>query len=374
MKQIINGKIVLPDGITENKTLVFDKYIEEISDKANENIETIDANGAYVAPGLIDLHIHGYLGCDVTDGSEEGIEKIARGIFQNGVTAFLPTTMTQSYEVLEKAFDATRKFKSRQESDNALYSESATALGVHAEGPFISLSKKGAQNGDFIRPIDSAFVIKHSDIIKIVTVAPENDEGFKEIRKIKENTNVVISAGHTDADFSTVTGAIEAGVTHGTHLFNAMSPLTHRAPNTAGALLFSDKVSCELICDGVHVHPSWFNPVFKLKGEKLNLITDCLRAAGLPDGEYELGGQRFTLKGIECRLPDGVIAGSVLRLNKAVYNLHKCGVPLHEAINCASLYPAKTLGIENERGQIKVGALAELVLFDTEMNVIKVIK
>ncbi len=374
MKQIINGKIILPSGIIEGKTLVFDKYIEEISDKIYDGIQTFDAKGAYIAPGFIDLHIHGYLGCDVTDGSEEGIEQIARGIFKNGVTAFLPTTMTQSYEVLEKAFDATRKVKSKQESDERLYSESATVLGVHAEGPFISYGKKGAQNGDFIRPIDSEFVIKHGDIIKIVTVAPENDEDFKEIRKIKENTNIVISAGHTDADFSTITGAIEAGVTHGTHLFNAMSPLTHRAPGTAGALLFSDKVSCELICDGVHVHPSWFNPVFKLKGEKLNLITDCLRAAGLPDGEYELGGQKFTLKGVECRLSDGVIAGSVLRLNKAVHNLHKCGVPLHEAVNCASLYPAKTLGIENERGQIKVGALAELVLFDDEMNVIKVLK
>ncbi len=374
MRQIINGKLVLPDGVVEGKVLIFDKYIREIADAPIQNAETVDAGGSYVIPGLIDLHIHGYAGHDATDGDEGGIEKIARGVLKNGVTAFLPTTMTQSYEVLEKAFDATRNLKNRQKSDGLLASESADILGVHAEGPFLCQSKKGAQNGDFIRSLDADFLIKHADIIKIVTVAPESDESFAGIKKIKAKTDTVISAGHTDADFSCVTGAIEAGITHGTHLFNAMSPLTHRAPGAAGALLFSDKVSCELICDGVHVHPSWFKPVYNLKGDKLCLITDCLRAAGLPDGEYELGGQKFTLKGIECRLSDGTIAGSVITLNKAVYNLYKSGVALHEAVSCASLNPAKTLGIENERGQIKVGCLAHLVICDDELEIISVIK
>jgi N-acetylglucosamine-6-phosphate deacetylase len=239
---------------------------------------------------------------------------------------------------------------------------------------FISFAKKGAQNGDYIRPLDADFVIKHSDIMRLVTVAPELDAGFENIKKIKKETDVVVSIGHTDADYDTVMGAIEAGATHGTHLFNAMSVATHRAPNTAGALLFSDKVSCELICDGVHVHPAWFKPVHRLKGGKLCLITDCLRAAGLPDGQYELGGQVFNLRGIECRLPDGTISGSVITLNKAVYNLYKSGVPFHEAVSCASLNPAKTLGIENERGQIKVGCLAHLVIVNEKLDVIKVIK
>jgi N-acetylglucosamine-6-phosphate deacetylase len=210
--------------------------------------------------------------------------------------------------------------------------------------------------------------------MRLVTVAPELDAGFENIKKIKKETDVVVSIGHTDADYDTVMGAIEAGATHGTHLFNAMSVATHRAPNTAGALLFSDKVSCELICDGVHVHPAWFKPVHRLKGGKLCLITDCLRAAGLPDGQYELGGQVFNLRGIECRLPDGTISGSVITLNKAVYNLYKSGVPFYEAVSCASLNPAKTLGIENERGQIKVGCLAHLVIVNEKLDVIKVIK
>ena len=368
MKQIVNAKIVLPDGIVQGKTLVFDRYIEELADQPRNGIETIDANGNLVIPGLIDLHIHGYGGCDVTDGDDEGIEAIARGILKNGVTSFLPTTMTQSYEVLERAFDSTRRLKNRQNGD------SADILGIHAEGPFISMAKKGAQNGDYVRALDADFVIKHSDIIKLITVAPEADEDFEGIKKIKRESSVVVSIGHTDADFSTVMGAIEAGATHGTHLFNAMSSATHRSPGTSGALLFSDKVSCELICDGVHVDPAWFNPVHKLKGNKLCLITDCLRAAGLPDGQYDLGGQVFNLNGIECRLPNGTIAGSVITLNKAVNNLYRSGVALHEAVNCASLNPAKVLGIENERGQIKIGALAHLVIVSEAFDVIKVIK
>jgi N-acetylglucosamine-6-phosphate deacetylase len=374
MKQIINAKIVLPDGIVEGKTLIFDKYIEKIADEPLTDAETVDANGNYVIPGLIDLHIHGYAGCDVTDGDAEGLEKIAIGVLKNGVTSFLATTVTQSYTVLEKAFDITRNLQKHQNSDQSFASESADVIGVHAEGPFISMSKKGAQNGEHVRPLDADFIIKHSDIIKMVTVAPEVDKNFEGIKRIKAQTGVVISAGHTAADYETVIAAIDAGVTHGTHLFNAMSPLTHREPGAVGALLFSPKVSCELICDGVHVHPAWFKNAFTLKGRKLCLITDCLRASGLGDGQYEIGGQSFNLKGIECRLPDGTIAGSVITLNKAVLNLYKSGVPLHEAVNCASLNPAKTLGIDDERGQIKVGCLAHLVICNAEMDIIKVIK
>ena len=374
MKQIVNAKIVLPDGIVKGKTLIFDERIEKIADAPIENAETIDAKGNYVIPGLIDLHIHGYKGNDATDVSESGIIEIAKGLLKNGVTSFLPTTMTQAFDVIENAFDATRSAQKRQKADKPLASETSDILGVHAEGPFISYAKKGAQNGDYIRPLDADFVIKHADIIKMLTVAPEADEDFVGIKKIKENTNVVISIGHTDADYDTVVGAIEAGATHATHLFNAMSGATHRAPGATGALLFSDKVSCELICDGIHVHPAWFKPVYNLKGSNLTLVTDCLCAAGVPDGKYELGGQIFILNGVECRLPDGTIAGSVLTLNKAVYNLYKSGVELHEAVNCASLNPAKTLGIENERGQIKVGALAHLVIVNESLDVIKIIK
>lgn len=374
MKQIINARIVTSGGVVEGKTLVFDERIVGLEDCPRADIETIDAKGQLVIPGLIDLHIHGYNGFDAIDGTEEAIEKMAEGVLKNGVTAFLPTTMTVSYDTLEAAFDRTRNVRSRQMTDPEYALRGATVLGVHAEGPFVSESKKGAQNADYIKKPDFDFVKKHSDIISMITIAPEEDEGFETIKRIKAETDIVVSAGHTTADYDTMQRAIEAGVTHGTHLFNAMSSFSHRAPGGTGALLFSDKVSCELICDGVHVHKAWFRPVFELKRSRLNLITDCLRACGLPDGKYELGGQIFDLKGVECRLSDGTIAGSVIRLNRAVYNLYKSGVPLHEAVCCASLYPAMTLGLENERGEIKAGLVADLVICDDELSVIGVIK
>ena len=374
MKQIINGKLITPEGVIEGKTLIMSEVFEEIADLPRDGIETIDARGGYVMPGLIDLHIHGYGGRDAVEESRDAIREIAEGILKNGVTAFLPTTLTVSYETLENAFDNARKLQNAQKNDRALYEKTATVLGVHAEGPFVSVKKKGAQNEAYIKAPDVDFVKRNSDIIKMITVAPEVDEGFDFIRRVSGETDVVVSAGHSDADYDTMMRAIDAGVTHATHLFNAMSSFSHRAPGGTGALMFSDKVSCELICDGVHVHPAWFKPVATLKGRKLNLITDCLNASGLPDGKYNIGGQVFDLKGVECRLENGTIAGSVIKLNRAVWNLHKCGIPLHEAVNAASLYPAETLGLGNERGAIRVGYVADAVICDEELNVISVVR
>lgn len=373
MKQIINGKIVTPEGVLEGKTLVMGERIEEIADSPREGLETVDAGGGYVLPGLIDLHIHGYAGKDAVDGTDEAIVGMAEGVLKNGVTAFLPTTLTVSYETLEKAFDCARNVQKAQKTDKELAKRTATVLGVHAEGPFVSVKKKGAQNEAYIKAPDFDFVNKHKDIIKLITVAPEVDTDLEFIRRVSSETDVVVSAGHTDADYGTMMKAIDAGVTHATHLFNAMSSFSHRAPGGTGALLFSDKVSCELICDGVHVHPAWFKPVAALKGAKLNLITDCLTACGLPDGRYDIGGQTFDLKGVECRLGDGTIAGSVIKLNKAVYNLWKSGIELHEAVNAASLYPAETLGLGSERGALRVGYVADAVICDGELNVLSVI-
>ena len=365
MKQIINAKIVTPTGVIENKVLIYDKVILDIRDKKLDNIETYDACGNYLIPGLIDLHIHGYNGADASDGDPLGLKVMAKGIYKNGVTAFLPTTMTISYEQIEKAFDSIRVAKNNQEDDEA------TILGVHAEGPFINPSKKGAQALEHIRKPDSDFVLKHKDIIKMVTLAPEMDEDFKEIKKIKENSDIVISIGHTGADFNTASASFDAGVTHATHLFNAMTPISHREPGVSGAALFSDKVSCELICDTFHINKALFMPVFKLKGEKFNLITDSLRATGMADGEYELGGQKFVLNGIKCLLPDGTIAGSVLKLNEAVRNVKNEGIPLYEAVNAASLYPAKAINVDKERGSIEIGKIAEFSICDEDINIIK---
>lgn len=368
MKQIINARIVLPDGIIENGSIAFNDKIVAITDnnKKRCKAEVIDANGKTVIPGLIDLHIHGYLGADASDGDVEGVVKMADGVAKNGVTAFLPTTMTLSYDELEKAFDSVREAKSTGTPNGA------EILGVHAEGPFINVKRCGAQRKDCIVKPDAEFLLKHSDIVKMVTIAPETDEDFAVIKEVTSKSDMVVSAGHTDADFDTAMASIEAGVTHATHLFNAMPALTHRGPGLIGAALNSDKVSCELICDTFHIHPALFKVIFKTKGDKFNAITDCMRAGGLPDGEYTLGGQPVFVKGIKCLLADGVIAGSVLKLNNAVKNLVDNGLSINEAVNSASLYPAKTLGLENERGSLEVGKKADVVICDNEFNVVEV--
>lgn len=373
MKQIINARIVTSTGIIDNKVLVFDEKIEGVEDSPRDGIETVDAKGNLVIPGLIELHMHGYYGRECTD-NDDAIEAIAKMIFKNGVTSFLPTMHTSPYEVFDMSFDRARDLKKRQKEDEELGKASAEVLGVHAEGPFFSMAKKGAQDPKYIVAPDFDFVKKHSDIIKLIAIAPEEDTDFAVIKRIVSETDIVVSAGHTSADYDIMVKAIDAGVTHATHLFNAMSPISHRAPGGTGALLFSDKVSCELICDGIHVHPAWFEPVYRLKGRRLNLITDAVRPAGLPDGNYGSGGLAVTLKGPECRLADGTIAGSVLKLNHAVRNLAKMGVPLHEAVNCASLYPAETLKLENERGEIKVGLCADISICTPDMEILSVYK
>ena len=371
MKAIINGKVILKDEILENIAVLYtDKIVDIVSqDEIPENIEIIDANGGYIAPGLIDLHIHGYLSKDVCDGEEESIKIISNGLLSNGVTGFLPTTMTEDMEVICKALETCRSLKDESKTWNG-----SAILGCHAEGPFISEAKKGAQDAKYILKPDASFVNKYKDIIKIITLAPETDtENFKEIREICEKTDVVVSMGHTSADYETATKSVDAGVKHVTHLFNAMTPLTHRAPGVVGVALNAD-VSVELIVDMVHVDKSLYNMLWKLKGRKLCFITDCLPAGGLPVGEYTLGGQKIIYDGIICKLEDGTIAGSVLHLNKGVWNVYNnSDIPLYECVNCASLNPAKVIGIDDCKGSLEKGKDADIIITDNQFNVIKTI-
>ncbi|MBQ9117366.1 MAG: N-acetylglucosamine-6-phosphate deacetylase [Clostridia bacterium] len=365
MKQLIHARLVLPDRIIEDGSITFSNVIEKISED-NEKVKgatVINVDGATVIPGLIDLHIHGYLGEDASDGDAKGVEKMAEGIAKNGVTAFLPTTMTLPYGDLEGAFNAIRKAMSGKTPNGA------EILGVHAEGPFINPKKCGAQPKEYAVNPDADFVIRHKDIIRILTMAPETDADFAAIRKIKEETDVVISIGHTDADYDLAKASFDAGITHVTHLFNAMTPMNHRAPGVVGAALTCPCVSCELICDTFHINPALFRMVHKLKGNRFNLITDCMRAGGLPDGVYELGGQTVYVNGIRCLLSDGVIAGSVLKLNQAVKNCVDAGLSVCEAVNSASLYPAMAINVQNERGSLEIGKRADIVICDQDFNV-----
>lgn len=371
MKAIINGKIILKDQIVEGNSLLYSDVIEGIVPESDipSGIDILDAKGGYVSPGLIDLHIHGYLGKDVCDGEEESIRTISKGLLANGVTGYLPTTMTVDMKVIRKALEVCRSLKEESKSWDG-----SQILGCHAEGPFISESKKGAQDPKYILKPDAKFVKEYSDIISIISLAPETDtEDFSAIREICRDTDVVVSMGHTSADYETAMNSTAAGVAHVTHLFNAMTPLAHRAPGVVTAAMNSN-VSCELIVDTFHVDTALYDLLWKLKGRKMCFITDCLPAGGLPEGEYTLGGQKIVYRGIVCRLEDGTVAGSVLHLNKGVWNVFtNSSIPLWECVNGASLNPATTLGIQNKKGSIEVGKDADIIITDKEFNVEKTI-
>ncbi len=366
---IINGKIILPDAVVTGKVLVYDPEggkIIGVVDSVPNGAETIDANGGYVAPGLVDIHIHGYLGEDTSDAKPDGIKKMAYGVAKNGVTAFLPTTMTVSMDEINAALNAVRSLKEESKSWDG-----AEIIGVHAEGPFINPSKKGAQAESNILPPDAEFVLKNKDIITSITLAPEMDEGHKCIKAIAENSNVLVSMGHTGADFEEGIQAARDGVNHTTHLFNAMTPLAHRNPGIVGAALAAENVSVELIADTFHINPGLYSIIAAVKGRKMVLITDCTRAGGMPDGEYDLGGQPIFLKGIECRLADGTIAGSVLKLNDAVKNvLNHTSLPVNEVFNMASLNPAAAIHVDDRLGSLEEGKDADIIITDENINVL----
>ena len=369
MIAIKNGSIILENEVVSDRALLLaDKIVAVVEEcEIPDGTEVIDADGGYVCPGLIDLHIHGYLGRDVCDASEESMRIISKGLLENGVTGYLPTTMTVDLNTVKGALEVCRKIMKEDDFDGS------TILGVHAEGPFISASKKGAQDERYILKPDADFVKEYSDVIKIITLAPEEDENFSAIRKISEETQVVVSMGHTSADYETAAASANAGVRHATHLFNAMTPLTHRAPGVVGAAL-NTPVSCELIVDGIHVSPHLYDILYKIKGRKLCFITDCLPAGGLPEGEYTLGGAKIIYKDNICRLEDGTIAGSILHLNKGVWNVYKnSSIPLHECVNCASLNPAATIGLADRKGSIAPGKDADVIILDGEFNLKKTI-
>lgn len=372
MKAIINGNIILKDRIVEGCALLYSDVIEGIVKPENipQNAQIIDANGGFVSPGFIDLHIHGYLGKDVCDGEEESIRTISKGLIANGVTGYLPTTMTVDMSVIKKSLQVLRDLKEESKTW-----EGSEILGCHAEGPFISDKKKGAQDAAHILKPDAEFVKEYSDIIKIITLAPEEDtDDFEAIREINKSTDVIVSMGHTSTDYNTAMAGINNGVKHATHLFNAMTGLAHREPGVVGAALNSD-VSCELIVDTFHVLPALYDLVYKMKGRKLCFITDCLPAGGLPYGEYTLGGIKIIYKDIVCCLEDGTIAGSVLKLNKGVWNVYtNSTIPLWECVNCASLNPAEVIGVSDKKGSLDIGKDADIVILDNEFNVIKTIK
>ena len=379
MKAIVNAKLLLSEHIIENGYILFDQKILAngcMSDFENalmqlnltrKDVEITEGAGQLVSPGFVDIHMHGAGGSDTMDGTQEALETISDTVFKSGVTRFLATTMTMPSDQIKTALEAV---KSRIKSQ--VHQKTARILGVHLEGPFINVAKKGAQNGQYVIPPDFEMVKPYLDFIKIITVAPENDAHFQFIEKMKAYPEVKLSIGHTNSNFETAMSAFENGVTHITHCFNAMPPLHHREPGVIGAML-SEPFTAELIADEIHVHKGLFKGLSKcVDKDKLVLITDSMRAGGLEDGNYDLGGQNVIVKDGACRLEDGTLAGSVLTMNMAVRNFSRnTDLPLNEVINLVSLNPAKVIGMDADYGSLDIGKVADINIFDADFNIIR---
>lgn len=371
MKAIVNGKIITENTVLLNKAILYEEKIIDIIDEDKidkyEELEIINANGQYVAPGLIDIHIHGCGGCDTMDGSIEAIQVISKTIAKYGVTGFLPTTMTMEKEYIYAAFEVVKAAMNSK-------MDGAAVLGCHMEGPFINEKYKGAQNPEHIINPNFGFIKDYLDIIKIITIAPEKDENHAFLKKMENHKEIVISMGHTNATYEEAIKSIERGVSHATHLFNAMMPLNHREPGVVGAVFKTD-ITCEVIADTIHVHPGIFDILKSIKGvDKLILITDSMRAGCMKDGIYDLGGQEVVVKDNSARLRSGTLAGSVLTLNKAVKNMYEHStLEIYEVVKMASLNPAKVIGIDKQKGSLTIGKDSDIIIFDGDFNVSKTI-
>lgn len=366
-KKFTDGGIVIKNGTIEQV------YTEGKRPQTED--EVLDGKGMYAIPGLIDLHFHGCKGDDFCDGSRDAIARIAEYEASVGVTAIAPATMTLPVEELEQILRVAAEYKKGPHSK-----KEADFVGINMEGPFISPAKKGAQDERNIIPCDvkvcERFLEVSEGLVKFMGIAPEESENAVSfIEAVKDKVNV--SLAHTNADYDTAMAAFNAGADHAVHLYNAMPAFTHRAPGVIGAVYDSKHVMAEIICDGVHIHPAAVRATFEMMGEdRMILISDSMCAAGMPDGSYTLGGLDVNVVGNRATLAsDGAIAGSVTNLMDCMKTAVKTmNIPLETAVACATINPAKSLGIDAEYGSIRAGKKAHIVLMDQELNVQQVIK
>lgn len=363
---IKNGKVFTNEGTFEERDL----YVEgEYFQKETNDDSIVDAKDCYVIPGLVDVHFHGCVGYDMCDGTKEAIQKLAEYEATNGILAICPATMTIPEADLLKIMSAAKAYEGKTGAD---------LVGINMEGPFISAAKKGAQKEDDIKTPDLAMYRKLQEasggLIKLVDLAPETDKAMEFIDQVKDEVH--ISIAHTTADYDTAMTAIRHGADHVTHLYNAMPSFTHRAPGVIGAAR-DGECYVELICDGVHIHPSCVRATFEMFGDdKIVLISDSMMATGMEDGQYELGGQPVTVVGNRATLTEGgAIAGSATNLMDCMRTAVKeMGIPLYSAVKCATVNPAKSIGIEQKYGSLEEGMYANAVLLDQELNIVSVIQ
>ena len=436
MHAIVNGRIVLSDKILDGCALLFDKNIigivsRETLDTAwadgqswkGKPLDITDAGGNYVAPGFINLHIHGCGGADTMDATEDSLAVMSRFLVQTGVTSFLPTTMTCDMQTIYKALERVREnmtliTRRREEKRGSLQSGQHTSeemkgdmsasgnnpkdcscagesepfdnktekmqqyrlpgakvLGAYLEGPFISSKYKGAQHEGSIMPADFMQIKDYADVIKVVVLAPEtlgNPEQVDAFIVQCKAHNIIVSLGHSAADYDTALQVIRAGASHVTHLCNAMTGLHHRTPGLLGAALDS-AVTCELIADNLHVHPAVQRLIYRTKNTaEIELITDSMRACGMADGISDLGGQTVIVKNGAARLTDGTLAGSIVTLNRAMANFRKnTGATVPEIVRMVTENQAQELGLFEIIGSLSPGAVADVTIFNDDFVILR---
>lgn len=373
--------MIIKNGLVfeENKTFSRrDIYVEngkivESADQVSDQT-IVDAEGLYVLPGLIDIHSHGAVGCDFSDADAEGLRSILRYQRSHGITSYCPTSMTLALDTLKEIF-ATAVTAEADADTLPEELKQAHIAGINMEGPFLDPIRKGAHVPELIADPDVAFFRECNDscnhMIRLVTLAPNVPGAMDFIRELKDET--VISLGHTAANYEESKAAFEAGACHVTHLYNTMLPLAHREPGLIGAAAEAEHVMPELICDGVHIHESVIRATFKLFPDRVVLVSDSMRAAGLADGEYDLGGQMVTVCGKRAALADGTLAGSSTNLYDCMRTAVSFGIPVWDAVAAATMNPAKSIGVFETIGSLAVGKRADIVLADKDLKLVKVI-
>ena len=365
---IRNVKVFQKDGAFKaGEIYINGSRIADMSQDSGSE-EILDGKGAYAIPGLTDIHFHGCVGHDFSDGTQEAIKALAEYELSQGITQICPATMTLAEESLMKISRAAANY------DNA---SGARLVGINMEGPFVSEKKKGAQNGLYIRKPDADMfrrLQKEADgLYKLIALAPEEEGAMEFIDELKEEA--VISLAHTTADYETSMEAFRRGASHVTHLFNAMPPFSHREPGVTGAAFDTPDCDVELITDGIHICPTMVRAVFRLFGDdRVILISDSMMATGLTDGDYSLGGQPVKVKGNLATLADGTIAGSATNLMDCLRTaVKKMGIPLESAVKCAAVNSARSIGIDDRYGSLEPGKIANIVLLDEELGLQAVI-